>query len=470
MKTLKLGSRAPRLLATGGGALAHGEELQELFTTVTIVDEMESLITGLNYLVATTPFEAFHYARGAPGPGSPSDAPRLPVASPSELEFLPIPHARQMFPYLLCNIGSGVSIIKVTAPGEFERVGGSSFGGGTFWGLVSLFYDDDVTFDQILDDALTGASDNIDLLVREIYGAAYSDVGLAGDTIAASFGKAMRVRAAGGKVDRADVANSLLKLLCLNISQISVLTAKLHNVRQLYYGGYFIRRHPVTMFALEFGTDYWSHGRLRATFLAHEGFLGAVGTLVSPKSALHHRLPPAARSPTASSAGVSPDVDAAALADALSAAAERRAAQAESSPEDSLEAVRAPGFARRMTAREAITEYVARPAHGLVRLAIKGIAHFVPGVRPPQPWRAPGYRRPWHGSQLDQAFTELRQPPVRRLEETLSGDDALVGPGPRMRGAAAAACTNVEAIQLAATTDRVLPHLNCLCAQCKPVN
>lgn len=43
-----------------------------------------------------------------------------------------------IFPYLLVNIGSGVSILKVESEEEFERVGGTATGGGTFWGLGSL--------------------------------------------------------------------------------------------------------------------------------------------------------------------------------------------------------------------------------------------------------------------------------------------------------------------------------------------
>ena len=43
-----------------------------------------------------------------------------------------------LFPYLLVNIGSGVSMIKVDGDGTFERVSGSSLGGGTFWGLCRL--------------------------------------------------------------------------------------------------------------------------------------------------------------------------------------------------------------------------------------------------------------------------------------------------------------------------------------------
>jgi pantothenate kinase len=43
-----------------------------------------------------------------------------------------------LFPYLLVNIGSGVSMIRVTGEGQFERISGSSLGGGTFWGLCRL--------------------------------------------------------------------------------------------------------------------------------------------------------------------------------------------------------------------------------------------------------------------------------------------------------------------------------------------
>jgi type II pantothenate kinase len=41
------------------------------------------------------------------------------------------------FPYLVVNIGSGVSILKVTGPGKAERVSGTSLGGGTWLFLSS---------------------------------------------------------------------------------------------------------------------------------------------------------------------------------------------------------------------------------------------------------------------------------------------------------------------------------------------
>ena len=52
-------------------------------------------------------------------------------------------------PGLLVNIGSGVSIIKVDEDGSFERVSGTSLGGGTLWGLLSLLTPA-TTFDGML--------------------------------------------------------------------------------------------------------------------------------------------------------------------------------------------------------------------------------------------------------------------------------------------------------------------------------
>ena len=43
-----------------------------------------------------------------------------------------------LYPYLLVNIGSGVSMLRVSGDGNYERVSGSSLGGGTFWGLCRL--------------------------------------------------------------------------------------------------------------------------------------------------------------------------------------------------------------------------------------------------------------------------------------------------------------------------------------------
>jgi pantothenate kinase len=73
------------------------------------------------------------------------------------------------FPYLVVNIGSGVSILKVTGPGKAERVSGTSLGGGTYWGLCRLLTSCE-TYEQVLDYAEHGDANNVDMLVKDIYG------------------------------------------------------------------------------------------------------------------------------------------------------------------------------------------------------------------------------------------------------------------------------------------------------------
>ena len=96
-----------------------------------------------------------------------------------------------MFPYLLVNIGSGVSIIKVSGPGQgqFERVSGTNLGGGTFWGLCRLLTGA-TSFDEMLELSSQGNSANVDMLVGDIYGGRnYETMGLSADMIASSFGR-----------------------------------------------------------------------------------------------------------------------------------------------------------------------------------------------------------------------------------------------------------------------------------------
>ena len=59
--------------------------------------------------------------------------------SSQSLRISPDPAAdSDLFPYLLVNIGSGVSLLKVDSETSSQRVSGSRLGGGTFWGLCRL--------------------------------------------------------------------------------------------------------------------------------------------------------------------------------------------------------------------------------------------------------------------------------------------------------------------------------------------
>lgn len=98
-----------------------------------------------------------------------------------------------IYPYLLVNIGSGVSMIKVSGPKRYERIGGTSLGGGTLWGLLSLLTGAR-TFDEMLHMADVGDNSAVDMLVGDIYGTDYSKIGLKSSTIASSFGKVFKMK------------------------------------------------------------------------------------------------------------------------------------------------------------------------------------------------------------------------------------------------------------------------------------
>lgn len=69
-----------------------------------------------------------------------------------------------LFPYLIVNIGTGVSFLKVEADGSFERISGSGLGGGTYWGLVRLLTRCQ-TFNESLSLCAQGSSTHVDMTV-----------------------------------------------------------------------------------------------------------------------------------------------------------------------------------------------------------------------------------------------------------------------------------------------------------------
>ena len=145
-----------RVIATGGGAHKYYDELVEgTGLSVQREEEMECLTTGLQF-ITSIPDEVFwysdklvyeisHRSTKEPDTVTPADSteaerknmPR-PSPDPPSYQVTFDSAASPQFPCLLVNIGSGVSIVKVDEDGSFERVSGTSLGGGTLWGLLSL--------------------------------------------------------------------------------------------------------------------------------------------------------------------------------------------------------------------------------------------------------------------------------------------------------------------------------------------
>ncbi|ETN38112.1 pantothenate kinase [Cyphellophora europaea CBS 101466] len=275
------------VMATGGGAYKFYDRMKNVLQVdIVQAEEMGSLIMGLDFFITEIPQEVFTYSEEEP----------MHFAEPRA----------DIYPYLLVNIGSGVSMVKVSGPADFVRVGGTHLGGGTFWGILSLLTGAR-TFDDMLQMAEHGDNSGVDLLVGDIYGTDYNRIGLKSTAIASTFGKVFRMKRmaersaedgeglynrdplglgpdegdhSGGEFKVEDMARSLLYAISNNIGQIAYLQSEKHGLKHIYFGGSFIRGHAQTMNTLSYAIKFWSKGEKQAYFLRHEGYLGAVGAFL----------------------------------------------------------------------------------------------------------------------------------------------------------------------------------------------
>uniref|UniRef100_A0A6N2LAZ6 pantothenate kinase n=1 Tax=Salix viminalis TaxID=40686 RepID=A0A6N2LAZ6_SALVM len=248
--------------ATGGGAYKYADLFKErLGVSLDKEDEMDCLVDRTNFLLKAIRHEAFTHMEG-------------------QKEFVQIDQ-NDLFPYLLVNIGSGVSMIKVDGDGKFERVSGTNVGGGTYWGLGRLLTKCK-SFDELLELSQKGDNRTIDMLVGDIYGGMdYNKIGLSASTIASSFGKTISEKKELTGYRPEDISLSLLRMISYNIGQISYLNALRFGLKRIFFGGFFIRGHAYTMDTISFAVQFWSKGEAQAMFLRHEGFLGALGAFMS---------------------------------------------------------------------------------------------------------------------------------------------------------------------------------------------
>jgi len=248
---------------TGGGAYKFASMfLDHLDIDLHICDELESLVRGIDFMLHSNPDECYYLSQ-------------FLFKLPLQQE----PYPSISYPYLVCNIGSGVSILKVSGPHQFERVGGTSLGGGTFYGLVRALTGCE-SFEAAMALAEQGHSSAADLLVGDIYGGDYSALGLAKENVAASFGKLVRGDALS-RVKPADLAKAVLVMITNNIgSLVNLYAHQVLHVPQMIFVGNFLNHNDIAKRGLAFATDYWSHGTAKALFLRHEGYFGAVGALL----------------------------------------------------------------------------------------------------------------------------------------------------------------------------------------------
>eukprot|EP00927_Polykrikos_kofoidii_P047755 TRINITY_DN42029_c0_g1_i1.p1 TRINITY_DN42029_c0_g1~~TRINITY_DN42029_c0_g1_i1.p1 ORF type:complete len:568 (+),score=98.90 TRINITY_DN42029_c0_g1_i1:119-1822(+) len=192
---------------------------------------------------------------------------------------LPLPWPHPLFPLLIVNMGSGVSILRVNSAdsADFERVGGTACGGATFLGLARALTAAK-TFEAALALAEDGDASRADKLVGDIYGEEGSkSFGLASGITAANFGKLCDPGCLA-RCTEADLARSLLQMVTQqSVLQATALAKHAECVGRVFFVGGFVD--AANHLAREtIAANFRSLGCC-AYFLRHCDFLGALGSL-----------------------------------------------------------------------------------------------------------------------------------------------------------------------------------------------
>mmetsp|Transcript_31672 Transcript_31672/g.92017 ORF Transcript_31672/g.92017 Transcript_31672/m.92017 type:complete len:519 (-) Transcript_31672:76-1632(-) len=299
IRSHKLAHAVLRLGCTGGGSFKYQKEIEEqLGVQVVAVDEMETLVRGIEFVVSTVAGECYTYKLegdedaeedkerdplvedGQGAEDEPTSAKKVSERWTAKVQR-PAVALQDIFPYLLVSIGSGVSIVRVDGFNSYQRVSGSSIGGGTFFGLARLITGCS-SYDELLKLAQCGDATKCDMLVGDIYGRTYSKIGLASDVVASSFGRLMSMPTEDIEqlTKPEDRARALLMMITNNIGQVAYLNAVQHNTSRIYFIGNFLRRNKISCHRLSYAIDYWSSSQMEARFLEHEGYFGALGAWI----------------------------------------------------------------------------------------------------------------------------------------------------------------------------------------------
>ncbi|XP_058466684.1 pantothenate kinase 3 [Malaya genurostris] len=249
--------------ATGGGAFKFEDAFKrEVNMKLAKFDELDALIKGILFAEMHNPCECYYWM----------NASDISISTKKKFDF------SQPYPFILVNVGSGVSVLAVRGPDNYKRISGTSLGGGTFLGLCCLLTGCN-TFEEAIQFATKGDHTRVDKLVKDIYGGDYERFGLPGDLVAASFGQ-MNLADKRACVTKEDLANATLVTITNNIGSIARMCASNEKIDRVVFVGNFLRVNPISMKLLAYAMDYWSKGTLKALFLEHEGYFGAIGCLL----------------------------------------------------------------------------------------------------------------------------------------------------------------------------------------------
>ena len=283
------------IFTTGGGAYKYATLFAErLGITLRPVDELGVVVKGISWLLKRPISDEVCWLG--------EEESRTNKSFESECHFIDSSKSH-LFPFILVNIGSGVSIVRVDGTDKFERVSGSALGGGTFWGLCKLLCPECKDFSEASCLAVDGDSASLNLTVEDIYGGDYELEGgrkLPGSLVASFFAKAGR----GENLhDDAALLHALITMVSQNICQIAFLNSRIHGVTRIVFTGNFLRQNQVARQVIatnmrRVSSTSQQGKQLQALFLQHEGYFGALGSFLHNVEGDLKKVPTCQRVPT----------------------------------------------------------------------------------------------------------------------------------------------------------------------------
>jgi pantothenate kinase len=228
-----------KIYVTGGGSYKYSDEIKLIFGKFSIFDEMESTVKGVFFFLNKLRNEQI---------------------------------AKPKFPMILANVGTGASFIFIDENGKFTRIGGTNIAGGTLTGIFSLSKQQNSLID--LSNCIeNGNKNNVDILVRDIYGKDYEAIGLNGGIVAGSLAK---IDHYGGKNWTGDICASSAYMICSNLVHLLYLYASVHGALSVLFSGSFVMIPAISTLLKNITISKFS-GKFESHILGFGGYLGCFG-------------------------------------------------------------------------------------------------------------------------------------------------------------------------------------------------
>mmetsp|Transcript_41411 Transcript_41411/g.75025 ORF Transcript_41411/g.75025 Transcript_41411/m.75025 type:complete len:493 (+) Transcript_41411:100-1578(+) len=298
-RQLGVHSKLSKIHTAGGGAYKYAELFQKLLgIELVAVDELAVVVRGISWMAEKRWLKEIYGLGAVASTGNMQE-----LQTVNRIKRYLDPRHDELFPLLLVNIGSGVSIVRVDSPVQFARVSGTALGGGTYWGLARLLTGCE-TWEEATQLAAKGKANLVNLTVADIYGGDYklsTGAVLPGNLVASFFARASHEENAA---DTGAILRALTVMIAQNICQISALQARLQGTTRVLFTGNFLRQNALAqqtiaaqMERVTFSSQRDGKGlHCQAFFLEHEGYFGAIGSLLheaEPQERVH--VPPSTR-------------------------------------------------------------------------------------------------------------------------------------------------------------------------------